>query len=155
MCFDGYSVTIFFFFIYIAALKSSSKDSSLEQSPGVLADNGPVYYILIGSSAAALLVFSGLLIYYVVAVRRQRKEASVPDTIYVDGEPKTPSIRSTRSDLPLLDFSQRPACLPMRPNGRKYSRDKGQSTERTEKKTLDLNGQCRHDNFYISPLRKK
>lgn len=97
------------------ALKSSGKDSSYEASPGVLSDKGPVYYILIGSSAAALLVFGGLLTYYTITVRRHRKRPGAsPDVVYVDTEPKTPSrTPSTRSDLPLLEFSQRPACLPL------------------------------------------
>ena len=148
-----------------SALKSSGKDSSYEASPDVLSDKGPVYYILIGSSAAALLVFGGLLTYYTVTVRRQRKQpgsvqGSVPDVVYVDTEPKIPSrTPSTRSDLPLLEFSQRPACLPLRPNGRKYSRDKSEggrtSNVKCAKKTAVLDSQFRHDNFYIAPSRRK
>ena len=153
-------LTTFSSFLF-SALKSSNKDSSYETSPGVLSDKGPVYYILIGSSAAALLVFGGLLTYYMIAVRRQRKRpASVPDIVYVDTEPKSPSrTPSTRSDLPLLEFSQRPACLPLRPNGRKYSRDKAEggraTTEKFAQKTAVLDRHCRHDNFYIPPSKKK
>lgn len=142
------------------ALKTSDEGSSLEESPGVLSEKGPVYYILIGSSAAALLVFGGLLIYYVIAVRRQRKApASVPDLVYVNDRIKSDSRNSSRSDVPLLDFASRPASLPVRPYGRKYSRDRSDnkqpSADNTFQKTIVLEGQCRNNNLYITPLRKK
>ena len=156
---DTFRLRAILFFSF-EALKSSGTDSSLEESPDVLSHNGPVYYILIGSAAAALVVFAGLLTYFVIAMRRQPKPPTeVPDLFYLNDVTKNGTRSSTRSDAQLAnDGGPRVGSFPMRPNGRKYSRDRTEKkpdiSESTFQKTIALEGQCRHNNIYIAPLRK-
>ena len=150
----------------VAALKSPETDTELEETPHILSDEGPIYYILIGSSAAALIVFAGLLTYFVIATRRQQKPTpQAPDLFYINDASKNDTRGSTRSDVPLLNAEiARVGSFQMRPNGRKYSRDTADKRDRVDKrpgvsestfqKTTALEGQCRHNNFYIAPLRK-
>ena len=144
----------------VVALKSPETDTELEETPHILSDEGPIYYILIGSSAAALIVFAGLLTYFVIATRRQQKPTpQAPDLFYINDASKNDTRGSTRSDVPLLNAEiARVGSFQMRPNGRKYSRDRADKrpgvSESTFQKTTALEGQCRHNNFYIAPLRK-